>query len=160
MAKKGQKPWNYGTSKGWVDKRGYRWISIIENGNQRAIKEHRYIMQQHLGRKLEPEELVHHKNGIKDDNRMDNLSLSTFKEHAVDTHAGLIRSDLTKQRMQVLANYREEHKRLKEINAELLEACKEALNCMLVIQSFEDKKAPFESMIIQLQQAISKVEKI
>lgn len=39
------------------------------------IPEHRHVMQRHLGRALLPAETVHHINGVRDDNRLDNLEL-------------------------------------------------------------------------------------
>lgn len=45
------------------------------------IPEHRLIMSNYLGRPLEPNEEVHHKNGNEKDNRLENLELLTTAEH-------------------------------------------------------------------------------
>lgn len=45
------------------------------------VMEHILRMEEHIGRHLEKGEVVHHRNHIRNDNRIENLSLMTFKEH-------------------------------------------------------------------------------
>lgn len=63
------------------DLMGYRIVRVPNQGVQR---EHRYLMEKKLGRKLSTNEHVHHINGKKDDNRLENLVVLTASEHHRD----------------------------------------------------------------------------
>ena len=82
----------YGKGKGWFkDVDGYIQVYIGNRKHPRARKgmvyQHILVMEKSINRYLKPKEVVHHRNGIRDDNRIENLEL--FKnngEHMAKRH--------------------------------------------------------------------------
>jgi hypothetical protein len=56
------------------------------------VKEERLVVEEYIGRYLEKKEIVHHINGNKSDNRMENLQIVSSKEHVRIHRKGIPRT--------------------------------------------------------------------
>ena len=90
---------------------GYRWIYILGRGR---MSEHRYVMEQKLGRPLLDEEHVHHIDGDKLNNDPSNLELTNGTDH-IGIHRALGQLDRPLgQRPTTSAFVSETHKQCKK----------------------------------------------
>lgn len=74
-----------------------KYKAIKVNGTK--YDEHRYIMEQFLGRKLSRYEVVHHKDGNKRNNDLNNLEVMLLSDHAREHMEGHMVSEETKQKI-------------------------------------------------------------
>lgn len=90
------------------------------NGYGAYVYEHRLVMAKHLQRCLLPWEIVHHRNGIKDDNRLENLVL--YKGSARHMSSIMLERQVKRQQEMI----RGLQNRVHELEAELTISTKEA----------------------------------
>ncbi len=75
--------------KKWLKGHNNRGTGHINQGYRRLTRngvrqyEHRIVMERDLGRRLYDDEVVHHKNHDRLDNRIENLEVMTFEEHGL-----------------------------------------------------------------------------
>jgi len=95
MNRGGRKPFPIGKCKVYLDMHGYLRTRI----NGKEVRLHRYVMEQHLRRKLLPTEIIHHKNGVRIDNRIENMEIVTRAQHRAIHNYGSHHSEATKEKL-------------------------------------------------------------
>jgi len=116
-------------------KKRNEYVKIRDNDGK-IILEHRYIMEQFIGRKLEPYEIVHHRNKNKRDNRIENLVLcSSNSEHMGLYHAAGKIEEYEKIKKEIF----EEQKALREET--------EFLHRKIVEENLKIRLTPYEHVI-------------
>lgn len=91
--------WNGGVGN---TSKGYRVVKMPSHhrANSRGyVLEHILIFEKETGIKVPDNCCVHHLNGIKNDNRIDNLCLMSFSAHTKHHHIGAKRTIETKQKI-------------------------------------------------------------
>ncbi len=105
-AHKGQVPWNRVGR--YTDGHGYIMLLLDEDDPYYCmtmkggyIREHRHVMAEYLGRPLESWEIVHHINGIRDDNDIENLEI--YPEQGTHLAVTMMQKEIKRLREELAA---------------------------------------------------------
>ena len=83
------------TSSGYI----FIYAPMSEMVNRQGyVLEHRLVMSQKIKRSLKKEEIVHHINGIRDDNRIENLVITTTSKHIARHNSERVWSDSSREK--------------------------------------------------------------
>lgn len=80
-----EKTYRKKTSQGYITLMT-RYFDVNGKRRYRELLEHRAVMASHLGRDLLPGETIHHRNGVRTDNRIENLELRVGQHGNGATH--------------------------------------------------------------------------
>lgn len=86
--RKGRQNPHWKTGK-WADKDGYVMVYSPNHPSVTYgcyVREHRLVMEKHIGRYLKKGEIIHHINGIKNDNRIENLIMIGSQSIHISEH--------------------------------------------------------------------------
>lgn len=72
---------------------------VLEKTETGWVRQHVFVVEKNIGRSLVGDEVVHHINGIKTDNSIDNLLLMTHSEHSILHNTGRVFSDETRRKI-------------------------------------------------------------